>query len=140
MKNKTIVLYDGNCPMCSFQMQLLTWVDFLHHLHLIPYKNSAAEQYTQNIDPEALQASIHCVDGTGKVYRGAYALRHICLRLPTYLPLAILLYLPGIMYVANEIYNGVSRNRMRLSRIFGCSTACKIMPTKARSGDIRGDV
>lgn len=135
MSDKTIVLYDGRCPMCTFQMQLLTWVDIFHRLQLIPYQDQAATEYTDSIDPSALQASIHCVNPRGLIFRGARALRHICMRLPPYIPFALLLWIPGTLYIAHEIYDGISRNRMRISRIFGCTSACKIIPAKQRSGD-----
>ncbi len=136
MTGKTIVLYDGKCPMCTFQMQLLTWLDLLHRLELIPYQDQRAETYTADIPAAALQASIHCVTATGQTSLCATALRHICMQLPPCIPLALILWIPGIMPLANDIYDGVSRNRMRMSRIFGCTSACAIMPSKQRDGDV----
>ena len=134
--NKTILLYDKNCPLCNFQIRLLTWIDLFHALRLVPYQDPQAAAYTHGIDPALLHASIHCVSPKQETMRGARALRHVCMRLPPALPLALLLWVPGALYVASEIYDGISRNRMRISRIFGCKNACAIIPARQRSEDV----
>ena len=133
---KTILLYDKNCPLCNFQIRLLTWLDLFHALRLIPYQDPDARAFTQGIDPALLHASIHCVSPQQNIMRGARALRHVCMRLPPAVPLALLLWLPGTLSIASEIYDGISRNRMRISRIFGCKSACAILPARQRSDDV----
>ncbi|MDB6151821.1 MAG: putative thiol-disulfide oxidoreductase, partial [Chthoniobacteraceae bacterium] len=37
-----IVLYDDQCPLCTFQMRLLSWLDWLNCLALVPLSDPVA--------------------------------------------------------------------------------------------------
>ena len=80
--------------------------------------------------------AIHCVKTDGTVLRGARALRFIGLRMPLLTPLALVLWLPGVIWVAEWVYGCVSRNRHLLSRVFGCESACAIMPQREREDEM----
>ena len=53
--------------------------------------------------------------------------------MPLLVPLALVLWLPGVICVAEKIYQWISRNRHYLSRIFGCKDACAILPARRRA-------
>jgi predicted DCC family thiol-disulfide oxidoreductase YuxK len=57
------------------------------------------------------------------------------MRLPLLVPAALFLWLPGVIQVAELIYQWVSRNRLLLSRVFGCKEACGILPARKREQD-----
>ena len=80
--------------------------------------------------------AIHCVKTDGTVLRGARALRFIGMRMPLMIPMALFLWLPGVIWIAEWVYGGVSRNRHLLSRVVGCKSACAIMPKREREGDM----
>jgi len=82
-----------------------------------------------------LMEAIHCVSTGGEVLRGARALRFIGLRMPLLLPMALVLWVPGIIWIAEAIYAGVSRNRHLISKVFGCKGACDILPQRQREGE-----
>ena len=48
---------------------------------------------------------------------------------------ALVLWIPGVIWIAERIYMRISRNRHLLSRIFGCKEACAIMPSRKRLGE-----
>jgi predicted DCC family thiol-disulfide oxidoreductase YuxK len=52
------------------------------------------------------------------------------MRLPLLTPVALVLWFPGVIFVAEIIYKWISRNRYVLSRMFGCKTACGIIRKK----------
>ena len=54
------------------------------------------------------------------------------MRLPLLVPVALFLWIPGVIQVAEIVYGWVSRNRLLLSRLFGCKDACAILPARAR--------
>jgi predicted DCC family thiol-disulfide oxidoreductase YuxK len=56
--------------------------------------------------------------------------------MPLLVPMALVLWVPGVIWVAERVYSWVSRNRHLLSRIFGCKDACAIMPQREREGEI----
>ena len=129
------VLFDDECSLCTFQMKVLTWLDWRHALALVPLSDPRAQAIAPQLGREELQEAIHCVTPEGRVYRGARAIRFLGMRLPLLLPVALVLWLPGVIQLAEIAYQWVSRNRLLLSRVFGCKDACAILPARKREQD-----
>ncbi len=125
-----VLLYDNECSMCTFQMKVLSHLDWNKALLLTPLSDPAVPSIAPSLTPEALSEAIHCVTPDGDIHRGARAIRFIGMRLPLLIPVALFLWIPGVIYVAEIIYRWISRNRYLLSRIFGCKTACGIIQKK----------
>jgi predicted DCC family thiol-disulfide oxidoreductase YuxK len=134
MKRHT-VLYDGGCPMCIFQMKVLSRLDWFGVFALVPSADPQARAIAPQLPHEDLQAAIHCVTAEGRVYQGARALRFMGMRLPLLVPVAILLWIPGMIFLADIVYRWVSRNRLQLSRAFGCKDSCAIPPARKQPQD-----
>lgn len=130
-----VVLYDDQCPLCTFQMKLLTWLDWFHFVQLLPLSNPYAPTVAPEIGREQLLEAIHCVTPDGRIYRGARCIRFVGMRMPLLMPMAIFLWLPGVIWIAERIYAWVSRHRHLLSRLFGCKEACAILPARKREKD-----
>jgi predicted DCC family thiol-disulfide oxidoreductase YuxK len=130
-----LVLYDDECPMCIFQMKVLTWLDWLNVAALVPLSSERAKEAAPQLDRETLRAAMHVVTTRGKVYRGARCIRFLSLRMPLLIPLGLLLWVPGVIWIAEHVYNLVANNRLVLSRVFGCKDACSIMPVRKREHD-----
>ena len=79
--------------------------------------------------------AIHCIAKNGRIYRGARALRFVGMRLPLMVPMALVLWIPGVILIAEKVYQMISRNRLVLSRLFGCKGACAILPARQRTQD-----
>lgn len=130
--SKHIVLYDGECPLCTFQMKVLTWLDWFHAVQLVPVADARAASIAPELTREDLLEAIHCVARDGQIHRGARCIRFVGMRMPLLLPVSLILWLPGVIWVAEKIYMWISRNRHLLSRIFGCKGACAILPARKR--------
>jgi predicted DCC family thiol-disulfide oxidoreductase YuxK len=130
-----IILYDGDCPMCVFQMKMLSWLDWFGVLALVPLSDARAQEVAPRLTREDLLEAIHCVTPQGRIYRGARAIRFVGMRLPLLIPVALFLWIPGVILIAEIVYQWVSRNRHLLSRVFGCKDACAILPAKKREQD-----
>jgi len=130
-----LVLYDDQCPLCIFQMKLLTWLDWLGKLALVPLTDPRAAAIAPQLTREALLEAMHCVAKNGRVYRGARCIRFVGMRLPLMVPVALFLWVPGVIWIAERVYAWVSRHRLRISRIFGCKDACAILPARKRDQD-----
>ena len=128
-----VVLYDGECALCTFQMKVLTWLDWCEVVTLVPIGDPRRPLLAPTLTEEALQAAIHCVARDGRIYRGARCVRFVGMRMPLLVPLALVLWIPGVIVVAEWVYQWISRNRYILSRVFGCKEACAILPQR-RSG------
>ncbi len=133
--NKHIVLYDDECPLCTFQMKVLSWLDWFGVLALMPLSDPRAKEVAPQLTREDLIEAIHCVARQCCVYRGARAIRFVGMRLPLLVPVALFLWIPGLIWIAEIVYGFVSRHRLFLSRIFGCKEACAILPRRVREQD-----
>ena len=134
-RTQHLVLYDSECSLCSFQMRVLTWLDWFNVLQLVPISHPLAAEVAPQLRREDLLEAIHCVTPDGRTYRGARAVRFAGLRLPLLIPLALVMWIPGVIWVAEIIYKRIARNRHLLSRMFGCKDACAIMPARERKQD-----
>jgi predicted DCC family thiol-disulfide oxidoreductase YuxK len=130
-----IVLYDADCPLCTFQMRVLTWLDWFHTVSMLPVSSPKAAVIAPTLSRELLLEAIHCVTPEGQIHRGARCIRHLSMRMPLLLPVGLVLWIPGVIWIAERIYMWVSRNRHLLSRIFGCKEACALLPAKKRPTD-----
>lgn len=113
-------------------MRLLTWLDWFDRVDLRPINDPQSAAIAPHLSREDLQEAIHCVTPEGGIHRGARALRFLGMRLPPLLPMGLFLWIPGVILVAEKVYMWVSRNRLLLSRLFGCKGACAIMPERRR--------
>jgi predicted DCC family thiol-disulfide oxidoreductase YuxK len=132
---KHLVLYDDECPLCVFQMKLLTWLDWMHIAQVVPLSSPEAEKAATGLTREQLRAAMHVVTTKGKVHRGARAIRFLSLRMPLLIPVGLLLWVPGVIWIAERVYEWVAQNRLVLSKLFGCKDACAVLPTRKRDGD-----
>ena len=130
-----IVLYDGDCSLCTFQSRVITWLDWFNTVSLLPIADPRAGDIAPRLTRTDLHEAIHCIAKNGKIYRGARCLRFIGLRMPLAVPCSLLLWLPGVIYIAEIFYRWLSRNRYILSRVFGCKEACAILPARKRSNE-----
>ena len=132
---KHTVLYDDECPLCQFQMKVLSWLDWRNALAIVPLSDPQAKAVAPSLTREDLLEAIHCVTPAGRIYRGARAIRFLGMRLPLLIPVALFLWIPGVIFLAEIVYAWVSRNRLLLSRVFGCKGACAVMPVRKREQD-----
>ena len=131
-----VVLYDDQCPLCTFQMKVLTWLDWINVVQLMPLSHPEAAIIAPQLTRADLLEAIHCVTPERRIYRGARCIRFVGMRMPLLLPVALFLWLPGVIWIAEKVYAWVSRNRHLLSRLFGCKEACAVMPARKREKDV----
>ena len=116
-------------------MRVVTWLDWFNTVSLVPMADPRAREIAPRLTPTDLHEAIHCVAKDGRITRGARCVRFIGMRMPLAVPLALLLWIPGVIYVAEIFYRWISRNRYILSRVFGCKEACAIMPARKRANE-----
>ena len=132
---KHTVLYDDGCPLCQCQMQPLSWLDWRNALAILPLSDPRGHEIAPTLTREDLLEAIHCITPEGCIHRGARAIRFVGMRLPLLVPVALFLWIPGVIFFAEIFYGWVSRNRLLLSRVFGCKDACAILPARKREQD-----
>lgn len=135
-RKKHRLIYDDECAMCTFQMRVLTWLDWFNLVQLIPASDPQSLKMAPGLTHEKLMEEIHCVKTNEAVLRGARALRFLGMRMPLLIPFSLFMWVPGVIWVAEKVYALISRNRYILSRFFGCKDACSVMPQREREGEI----
>jgi predicted DCC family thiol-disulfide oxidoreductase YuxK len=138
--NAHAVLYDGGCSFCTFQMKMLRWLDWRDRFAPIPSNDSRVAALAPSLTEDQMSEAIHCVTPGGHIHRGARAIRFIAMRLPVAVPLALILWLPGVILVAERVYALISRNRQWISRVFGCAGACSIVPSRRPNAAASSDL
>src|SRR5439155_23751111 len=106
---------------------------------LAPVSDADSAALAPQLTRAELLEAIHCISRQGRIYRGARCIRFIGFRLPLLIPLSLVLWVPGVIWIAEKIYGWVSRNRHLLSRLFGCKEACAIFPDRRREGQEQFD-
>ncbi len=134
------VLYDQDCPLCIFQMKMLTWLDWNKQLTLLPLNHPEVKNKAPELTREELLEAIHCITQEKRVFKGARCLRHIGMKLPLMFPMGIFLYTPGVIWIAERIYMLISKNRHLLSKLFGCKDACSILPSNKKGRSDSGNI
>ncbi|MEI7728882.1 MAG: DUF393 domain-containing protein [Verrucomicrobiota bacterium] len=111
------VIYDGDCGFCRGSIRLLRALDWFDRFACIPWQQAASDPCCVKLSEPALTQAMHCVSVSGVVNRSARAVRFIALRCPlTSLP-ALLLWVPGTMWLAERSYHWVAQHRQGISRI-----------------------
>ena len=133
--DKNTVIYDDLCPMCTFQMRVVSWLDWFSALRLMPMSDPRAVEIAAGVTREELRERMVCATPAGRLHRGARAVRHLALRVPLLVPLALLMWVPGVIWIAEWVYTRVAHNRYVLSRLLGCKTACRVLPPREKKED-----
>jgi predicted DCC family thiol-disulfide oxidoreductase YuxK len=126
------MLYDGDCPMCTFQMLMIQSLDWWKKIEIIPIKDTRAQAIAPDITREDLLEAIHCITPEGVTHRGARAFRHLGFKIPLLLPLGLFLWFPGVIQIAEVIYKFIADRRHVISKLFGCKGACEIFPDQKK--------
>ncbi len=132
-REKHVLLFDSDCPLCTFQSRSLAWMDWLGKVEMVPLKDPRTAEIAPDITREDLQEAIHCITPENEIHRGARAIRFLAMRIPLLLPVGLFLWIPGVIWIAEKVYAFVSKHRLFFSKIFGCKGACAIMPEKKES-------
>jgi predicted DCC family thiol-disulfide oxidoreductase YuxK len=109
-----VVIYDANCHLCeSIKNGLSRWgrkreVRFLH------FEDPQACALQPDLYGVDYLDAIRFIDRSGKLWKGADAVRHLLKMMPFGLPIAWILSLPGMYCLAGKVYVWVARNRYRL--------------------------
>ncbi len=114
MRHKWVFHYDGDCEFCTRVVRALFRIDFFGRITWFPYQT--LEKPPGGLSREELDSAAILDTGQLRLHQGFYAFRMLTLRLLPLLPLAPVLWFPGMNLVGAPFYRWVARNRHRLSR------------------------
>lgn len=116
VRTRALVLYDGHCRFCQRSVAILRRLDWLGYLE---YQSAREEEGIPPRDPPLDRARLleemHLITPDQKhVYHGFDCFRWMAWRLPLLLPIAPLLYIPGVPELGQRIYLWIARNRFKI--------------------------
>ncbi len=111
---KNLVIYDGDCGICEKSRELIEKLDWLNLFECQPFHNHEAyEEFA--LTPKECEKELKLITTSGSIYGGAEAVTQICLKLPLFFLVGVLLWLPPVRPLARWLYSNVANNRHKIS-------------------------
>lgn len=103
---QALVLYDGQCPLCTRTTSILRRLDWLGRLRFHDCRDTAGiPAHSAHLDPARMIQEMHVLTPDRTVaFHGFRAVRWIAGRLPVLWPLYPLLFIPGTGRVGQRLY------------------------------------
>ncbi len=114
-----VVIYDGNCRICTAQVHKLPWWDRQNRLAYLSLHDAEVARRWPDLSHDRMMQEMVIVDRDGKRHWGPEAIRYLTRRLRRLWWASPFLHVPGSMLVWRPLYRWIARNRYRLS-----GTAC----------------
>ncbi len=113
---KPLVIFDGDCGFCRYW--ILRWQRLTGDAaDYLPQQEPRIGKEFPELDPSALQESVHFITTDGTVYRGAEAVFRLYASAGRNLPLGLHQKLPGAKAVCEFGYRNVATHRILVSQI-----------------------
>jgi predicted DCC family thiol-disulfide oxidoreductase YuxK len=107
------LIYDDDCGFCKRSLRIVKRFDFFNKIVLTPSYKIKTNEF--GLDNERLLAEMSGVDENSEVYYGADAFEQVFSRIFVFWPIAILMKVPFVIFIARAIYKWIAKNRSKLS-------------------------
>ena len=125
--NADVVLYDGDCRVCTAQVSKLPWWDCQKKLSYLSLHDPRVAERWPDLPHDRLMQEMCIIDTRGQQHWGPKAIRHLTRRLRRLWWAMPLLYFPGSLFLWRPLYRWIARNRYRLGGTNHCEDdACKL--------------
>ena len=125
------VFFDGDCPLCEKEINLLRWMDRKRVLRFTDIADERFDPTPLGVDLNTLMARIHGRGSDGKLIEGVEVFRQLYTGVG-FGPLVQLTRLPGIAPLLDAAYVVFARNRLKWTG--RCTDTCQVTtPTPLRS-------
>ncbi|MBA2565664.1 MAG: DUF393 domain-containing protein [Gemmatimonadetes bacterium] len=111
MNGEALLLFDGQCRLCSRIVSFLGWWDAERRIAFLPYQSPLVARVLPDVAPRDLAEAMLLVAPDGERHRGADALPQMLALLPGGTPLRLLLALPGVPSAARHVYGWIAAHR-----------------------------
>ena len=124
---KALLLFDGDCGVCTWIAQWLERMDRGRRFAIKPHQAlSDAQLAAHGTSRDACNRAVRVVTPKGRVLGGSFAINYFFWwRFPWCVAVALIYLLPPILLAEVLVYAWVARNRHRVSRWLGL-TECKV--------------
>ena len=126
-KKAALLLFDGDCGVCTRTAELMEGMDAAHNFSIRPYRGFTEDELRRfGLSYEKCSKRAYAISPSGKVYGGAFAANYFFFKRFPWSLLVVLIYaLPPLLLAELAGYYLVAKNRYRISRWLGLE-ACRI--------------
>jgi len=134
-KGRATLLYDGRCGFCLASAARFQVLDVCGYLDPIDFHTVPdVAQLHQALTPARCRSRMQLVEPNGRLSEGFLGLRRMAVKVPSLMPLAPLLYLPGASWIGQRVYDWMARRRFLFHRSRLCETnQCGLPSEEGRS-------
>ena len=115
-----IAFYDGGCPLCRREIAHYQRIDRDGHIRWVDIDAQPDVLSGYGLNRDQAMQRMHVRESDGSMVSGARAFIALWQRMPRYRLLARLVSLPGILWIAERLYDVFARWRWRDR----CDDAC----------------
>jgi predicted DCC family thiol-disulfide oxidoreductase YuxK len=115
-----VVIFDGECRICTAQVRRLSRWDRGHRLAYLSLHDPVVADRYPDLTHEMLMRDMYIVDHRGRRHRGAAAVRYLSGRLPLLWWLAPLLHIPFTLPLWQWLYRQVADRRYQFGKTHEC--------------------
>jgi predicted DCC family thiol-disulfide oxidoreductase YuxK len=108
---RTVVLYDGTCPLCQRSTRWCNLLDWLRRVSWVNFRNPEIRKQLPYLTSEELDAEMFVLTPEGRLYRGYNAWRRIAGLLPLTFLVTFMLYIPPIPQIGRAVYAWIAKHR-----------------------------
>jgi len=119
--------------LCRASAERVRRFDRANRIEFLDVNDSSTTQQFPQVNREEALRWMQAVDSNGKLYSGSDAWARIGSRLPGWKIIAWILLVPGIRWLAGEIYAWIARNRYRWNRALCEDGSCRVHVEKRPS-------
>lgn len=110
-----VVIYDGQCRICTAQVRKLPWWDCQKKLSYLSLHDPEVARRWPDLSHDRLMQEMVIIDRHGNRHWGPEAIRYLTRRLRRLWWASPFLHFPGSMFLWRPLYRWIARNRYRLS-------------------------
>src|SRR5262245_50289470 len=122
-----VVIYDGNCRICTAQIRKLSWWDCQGKLAYLSLHDPVVQERYPDLTHDMLMEQMYVVDRQGNRYGGAASIRYLSRRLRRLWWLAPILHIPGSLPLWNWCYRQIAQRRYKFGKLDDCDDGtCQI--------------
>lgn len=131
-QKRATLLYDGRCGFCLASVKRLLVLDLFGDLEPIDFHSVVdLKRLHPQLTPERCHSRMQLIEPNGRLSEGFFSVRRMSVRLPLLFPLIPFLYLPGMGWVGQCVYDWVARRRFLFHNSRMCETnQCLIADTR----------
>ena len=110
-----VLFYDGNCPICQKNKEILKKNDQKNAIEFIDIHNISRMEQFKDLDKEAIQGKIHVLTSKGNLLSGVDAIHEAYSSVGLY-SWVFWIKWPILNYIAKIIYKYIAKYRLQISR------------------------